>query len=139
MKRIILVFGAIVILLMLLFETSKRIWLSSDFQAEWILAVLALVFFGIGIWVSQYSKAKPKEAQAWTQDLAMIDKLGISKRELEVLEALADGLSNKEIGAQLFVSESTVKTHVSNLLVKLDAKRRTEALKRAQELQILPK
>ena len=139
MKRIILVFGAIVILLMLLFETSKRIWLSSDFQAEWILAVLALVFFGVGIWVSRYSKAKPKIAQAWTQDLAMIEKLGISKRELEVLEALADGLSNKEIGAQLFVSESTVKTHVSNLLVKLDAKRRTEALKRAQELQILPK
>ena len=139
MKRIILVFGAIVILLMLLFETSKRIWLSSDFQAEWILAVLALVFFGVGIWVSRYSKAKPKIAQAWTQDLAMIEKLGISKRELEVLEALADGLSNKEIGAQLFVSESTVKTHVSNLLVKLDAKRRTEALKRAQELHILPK
>ncbi|MDC7996569.1 response regulator transcription factor [Gilvibacter sediminis] len=139
MKRIILVFGAIVILLMLLFETSKRIWLSSDFQAEWILAVLALVFFGVGIWVSRYSKAKPKEAQPWTQDLVMIEKLGISKRELEVLEALADGLSNKEIGAQLFVSESTVKTHVSNLLVKLDAKRRTEALKRAQELQILPK
>ena len=139
MKRIILVFGAIVILLMLLFETSKRIWLSSDFQAEWILAVLALVFFGIGIWVYRYSKAKPKEAQTWTQDLVMIDKLGISKRELEVLEALADGLSNKEIGEQLFVSESTVKTHVSNLLVKLDAKRRTEALKRAQELQIVPK
>ena len=138
MKRIILVFGAIVILLMLLFQTSKLLWVSSDYKAEWILALLALVFLGIGIWVSRYSSPKPKE-EPWQQDLQKIEQLGISKRELEVLEALSDGLSNKEIGQRLFVSESTVKTHVSNLLVKLDAKCRTEALTRAQQLRILPK
>lgn len=138
MKRIILVFGAIVILLMVLFELSKRIWIRSDQSAEWILAVLAAVFFGVGIWISRYSKPKTA-ARHWEQNKAKIQELGISKREMEVLEALSEGLSNKEIGDRLFVSENTVKTHVSKLLIKLDAKRRTEALKRAQDYQILPK
>ena len=67
----------------------------------------------------------------------MIEKLGISKREYEVLEQIALGKSNKEIADTLFISESTVKTHVSNLLVKLDAKRRTQAVSKAKELSIL--
>ena len=136
MKRIILVFGAVVILLMVLFELGKRLWIRSDYNAEWILAVLAAVFFGVGIWVSRYSRAKEKTT-VWRRDMEKIEALGISKRELQVLEAMAEGLSNKEIGEHLFVSESTVKTHVSNLLVKLNAKRRTQAIQIAKEINIL--
>jgi len=71
-------------------------------------------------------------------DIDKIKELGISEREYEVLVEISKGLSNKEIGEKLFVSESTVKTHVSNLLVKLDAKRRTQALQRAKNLRIIP-
>lgn len=138
MKRIILVFGAVVVLLIVLFKLSKHLWVSSDPKAEWILALLAAIFLAIGIWVSRYSNPQ-KKAQARKRNLEKIESLGISKRELEVLEAMSQGMSNKEIGQKLFVSESTVKTHVSNLLLKLDAKRRTEAIKYAQDLQILPK
>ncbi|MEM1002854.1 MAG: response regulator transcription factor, partial [Bacteroidota bacterium] len=67
----------------------------------------------------------------------LIEELDISKREYEVLQAIAKGLSNKEIAAQLFLSESTIKTHVSNLLTKLDAKRRTQAIQIAKEQNIL--
>ncbi|MTI39337.1 response regulator transcription factor [Fulvivirga lutimaris] len=56
---------------------------------------------------------------------------------MEVLNVMAEGLSNVEIADKLFVSESTVKTHVSNLLSKLDAKRRTEAIKKAKEYGII--
>lgn len=66
-----------------------------------------------------------------------IKELGLSKREYEVLCKIADGHSNLEIAKQLFISESTVKTHVSNILVKLDAKRRTQAIQKAKELQII--
>ena len=66
-----------------------------------------------------------------------IDALEISKREYEVLQKIADGLSNKEIAEALFLSESTIKTHVSSLLVKLDAKRRTQAVQIAKSLQII--
>lgn len=72
-----------------------------------------------------------------TIDYQKIKQLGISDREYQVLSEISRGLSNKEIGEKLFISESTIKTHVSNLLVKLDAKRRTQAVKKAKELQIL--
>jgi ATP/maltotriose-dependent transcriptional regulator MalT len=68
----------------------------------------------------------------------VLDKLGISKREHEVLLLMAEGLSNQEIADKTFVSVNTVKTHVSNLLLKLDAKRRTQAVIRARELTLIP-
>lgn len=64
--------------------------------------------------------------------------LGLSKRELEVLHELAAGRSNKEIAAQLHVSPNTIKTHVARLFEKFGAKRRTEAIRRARELGIVP-
>ena len=66
-----------------------------------------------------------------------ISELEISKREYEVLKEIALGLSNKEIADKLFLSESTIKTYVSNLLVKLNAKRRTQAIQKAKILQII--
>lgn len=71
-------------------------------------------------------------------DSNKIAQLGLSKREYEVLQEISIGLSNREIADKLFVSESTIKTHVSNILVKLDAKRRTQAIQRAKEFQIIP-
>ncbi|NND70885.1 MAG: response regulator transcription factor [Rhodothermales bacterium] len=70
-------------------------------------------------------------------DSSRVEELGISQREYEVLVQIATGKSNKEIADTLFVSESTIKTHVSNLLSKLDARRRTQAVTRAKELRIL--
>ena len=64
--------------------------------------------------------------------------LGLSERELEVLHELAAGRSNKEIAARLRVSPNTVKTHVARLFEKLGARRRTEAIRRARELGIVP-
>lgn len=62
---------------------------------------------------------------------------GISDREYEVLVLVSEGLSNQEIADRLFIAETTVKSHVSSLLTKLDARRRTEAVNRAQEAGIL--
>ena len=64
--------------------------------------------------------------------------LGLSPRELTVLHELAAGRSNKEIAALLDVSPNTIKTHVSRVLEKLDANRRTEAIRKARELGIVP-
>ena len=69
---------------------------------------------------------------------AALATLGISPRELAVLQALAAGRSNKEIAAELHVSPNTVKTHVARLLAKLDARRRTDAIARARALGLLP-
>jgi len=71
-------------------------------------------------------------------DYEQIKKLGLTQREHDVLLKMAEGLSNQEIGAALFLSESTIKTHVSNILFKLDAKRRTQAVQMAKQLKIVP-
>lgn len=70
-------------------------------------------------------------------DQNKIEELGLSKREFEVLNGIASGLSNKEIGEKLFLSESTIKTYVSNLFVKLNAKRRTQVIQKAKEMRLI--
>ncbi len=70
-------------------------------------------------------------------DAQKIKELDLRERELEILHLIAKGFSNQEIGEQLFLSESTIKTHVSNILLKLDARRRTEAVRIARELQLI--
>lgn len=98
------------------------------------------MFTVIGIWAGlRLTRPKIVEVSGpFELDSATLQKLGISKREYEVLELLSQGLSNQEIAEKLFVSVSTVKTHVSNVLAKLDASRRTQAIRRAKELRLIP-
>jgi DNA-binding CsgD family transcriptional regulator len=71
------------------------------------------------------------------RDEARREQLGITARELEILELIAEGLSNREIAGRLFVSENTVKTHAGRLFDKLDARRRTQAVQRAKEARLI--
>ena len=102
-------------------------------QIEYIMVLIAIVFFGIGIFINN----KNKNTNPNKIDFQKIKDLGLSKREYEVLKEVASGLSNQEIADKLFVSESTIKTHVSNLLVKLNAKRRTQAIQISKDLNII--
>lgn len=136
MKKTILVFGLLILALLLLFQFSKYAIISGDLKVEIIVAVIAIVFFFIGVYINKKSLQK-SSTPIEEIDQQKIKKLDISNREYEVLQKIADGLSNKEIAESLFLSESTIKTHVSNLLVKLDAKRRTQAVKKAKSFQIL--
>jgi len=135
MKKTILVFSALIVALLALFQLSKFSVVSGDTNIEIIIAVIAVVFFIIGIVINKKSLNKDQETKSI--DHKKIEKLEISKREYEVLQQIALGLSNKEIANKLFVSESTIKTHVSSLLVKLDAKRRTQAIQIAKSINII--
>jgi ATP/maltotriose-dependent transcriptional regulator MalT len=74
---------------------------------------------------------------SFVRDASRVRELGITPRELEILEALAAGLSNKEIADRLFVSENTVKTHAARVFAKLSARRRTQAVQLAKEAGII--
>ncbi len=137
MKRTILVFGLLIFALLILFEISKRTYLSGDSSIEIIIAVIAIIFFFIGVYIKRTSLTG-KDLSSKTVDHKKLKELHISNREYEVLCEIAKGLSNQEIADKLFVSESTIKTHVSNLLVKLNAKRRTQAIQISKELNLLP-
>ncbi len=136
MKKTVFVFSALIIAILALFQLSKYAYISGDISIEIGIAVIALVFFVIGVYINKKSLRKGN-IEPQKIDSKKIEILGISKREYEVLIGISEGLSNREIADKLFVSESTIKTHVSNLLVKLDAKRRTQAIQRAKALQIL--
>jgi DNA-binding NarL/FixJ family response regulator len=61
----------------------------------------------------------------------------LTPREIEILPLLAQGLSNKEIAARLYIAPVTVKTHLQNIYKKLNTKNRIEALKKSREIGII--
>lgn len=115
---------------------------------EIYVGLIALLFTGLGIWLA-LKLTKPKvETQIIEREITtkntdfiineeVMNELGISKRELEVLQLMADGLSNQEIAERLFVSLNTIKTHTSKLFEKLEVKRRTQAVEKAKRLSLI--
>jgi DNA-binding CsgD family transcriptional regulator len=108
--------------------------------------LIAALFAGLGIWLGLKLTKKQevvvvKEVPV-TQPFALNEQrlkdLGITRRELEILELIAQGLSNREIADKLFVSENTVKTHSSRLFDKLSARRRTQAVQIGKEMGLIP-
>ncbi len=99
--------------------------------------LLAAAFLALGLLIGTRVLARRTPAATFDGNPQACAALGISPRELEVLAELAGGHSNKEIAARLHVSPNTVKTHVSRLLEKLGARRRTDALRRARELGLV--
>jgi NarL family two-component system response regulator LiaR len=116
---------------------------------EVYIGFIAVIFTGLGIWLAlKLSKPKIKtvvvEKQVYISrndfvlDQSLVARLELSKRELEILGLLAQGHSNQEIAAELFVSLSTVKTHIQNMYEKLEVKRRTQAVEKARRLSLIP-
>lgn len=100
------------------------------------IIVLATIFVSLGIWVGHRLTARKAIAPFERNDLAL-RSLGISNRELEVLEALATGQSNKEIARSLGISPNTIKTHISHLFEKLSVDRRVLAIEKAKSLHLI--
>jgi DNA-binding CsgD family transcriptional regulator len=99
------------------------------------LVAAAFLVLGIVLGVRVFAAPAPAPFDGNPQALAA---LGLSEREREVLHELAAGHSNKEIATRLHVSPNTIKTHVARVFEKLGAKRRTDAIRRARELGIVP-
>ena len=110
--------------------------LARDWAQEIYVGLIAAGFLALGLWLGRalfIREAAPFDGNPQAQAA-----LGISARELTVLQALSEGGSNKEIGRRLGISPETVKTHLARLYERLGARRRTEALARARELGLLP-
>ena len=121
-----------------------------DHSFEIYIGFIAVIFTALGIWLA-LKLSKPKietvvvEKEVYVNrnenfvlDRSIVSRLELSKRELEVLGLLAQGHSNQEIAAKLFVSLSTVKTHNQHLFEKLDVKRRIQAVEKAKRLNLIP-
>ena len=138
MKNIIIKFGILSVLLLLLIELGKYSLYTAEHYKEFLIAISAASLVAFGFILRNHWTTKDKVLKGnLIIDEEKLNMLQISKREYEVLLQIAEGYSNSEIADKLFVSENTVKTHVSNILSKLNVKRRTEAIKQAKEYGLL--
>lgn len=148
MKKDLLIYGSLCGLLIVVLRLVEYRFLVLDNKIELYGGAIALLFVVLGIWFgSKMVKRKEvvivKEVMINSNEPFVLneDKLkqtGISKREYEILEQIAKGLSNKEIADKLSVSENTVKTHSSRIFEKLDVSRRMQAIQKAKELGLIP-
>ena len=148
MKRHILIYGLVGGLLIFLLKLVEYRFLVIDHSIEIYGALIALLFAVLGIWLGlKLTRTKERviirevaaaAAGHFTVNEGRLRELGITPRELEILQLIARGLSNREIAEQLFVSENTVKTHSSRLFDKLSVRRRTQAVQLGKEFGLIP-
>ena len=140
MKKTILLYGIAMAALAGLLKYVEYRFLVKDLSTEFYAGIIAVFFTILGIWAGRkLTQVKVVVTNTnFVLNTEELQQLGITKREYEVLELIAQGHSTKEIADKLFVSPSTIKTHSSNLFMKLNAQRRTQAIQRAKELRLLP-
>lgn len=114
-----------------------QIWARTHASTVYV-ALIAAAFLGLGIWVGRSLFHSEPRTGEFTPNERAQSSLGITERERQVLQLLADGRSNKEIAARLGLSPNTVKTHVARLFEKLRVARRTQAIQLARELGLVP-
>jgi len=148
MKRHVLICGLVGGVLIAMLKWMEYRFLVLEHAVDVYAALIAVIFAALGVWlgsrihrkthlVSNASAAAVAGKPALSDEKRRED-LGITRRELEILGLVAQGMSNREIAEHLFVSENTVKTHCSRAFDKLGAKRRTQAVQLGKELGLLP-
>jgi two-component system, NarL family, response regulator LiaR len=148
--RSIILYGISLALLLFLLKWLELRFVIFDHALEIYMGLIAVIFTLLGIWLAiKFTRPKVhtvivekeifvKRTAPFIFNEAEAARLGLSKRELEVLELMARGHSNEEIAKELFLSLPTIKTHGTNIFVKLDVKRRTQAVEKARKLELIP-
>ena len=147
--RSVIIYSASLAALLFLLKWLEWRFLIVNYAVEMYAGLIAIVFTALGIWIAM-KLSEPKTIVASTKkkftvssndfvlDQNALCETGISKRELDVLVLIAQGLSNQEIAGHLFVSLNTIKTHSSKLFEKLEVQRRTQAVEKARRLCLIP-
>lgn len=154
MKKTVLLYGILGGLLVAVLKVVEYRFLVLEHSLEIYGGIVAAIFSALGIWLG-LKLTRPRETvvtrevpvevripvpanRPFVRNQARVEQLGLTPRELDILEAMAAGLSNREIAERLFVSENTVKTHAGRVFDKLAAKRRTQAVQLAKEAGLIP-
>lgn len=146
--RHILLYGCILAVLVFILKWLQWKFLIVDDAVDMYAGLIAVFFTVLGMWAA-HQVAKPKvvilekkvpviRPEVFSINEEELHQLDLSSREYEVLQLLAKGHSNAGIAAELFLSVSTIKTHVSSLFLKMDVKSRTQAMEKAKRLRIIP-
>jgi DNA-binding CsgD family transcriptional regulator len=147
MRRVIFygLLGGVLLALLKLLEYQHFV---RAYPTEIYGGLVAVIFSALGVYLGlQWARSREvvvvkevrvPEGGPFVLDAGKLKELGITPREHEILGLIAEGLSNREIGERLFVSENTVKTHSSRLFDKLGVSRRVQAVLKGRELGLIP-
>lgn len=148
MRKHVLLYGLLCGVLIAGLQLIEYRWLVVEYSVEIYGGLVAAIFASVGLWIGLRltrvtETVVVREVQVpaplnFERDQAKLASLGITPRELEILELIAEGLSNREIAERVNVSENTVKTHSSRVFDKLGARRRTQAVQLGKELRLIP-
>ena len=148
MARRLVVWGAAGGILIALLKLIEYKHFVHEYPSEVYGGLVALIFTAVGVYLG-LKWTRPKEVVLvrevpvpaggpFVLNQAKLREIGLTQREHEILGLIAQGLSNREIGEKLFVSENTVKTHSSRLFEKMQVNRRVQAVQRGKELGLIP-
>jgi len=145
-KKTVLIYGILGGVLIAILKLVEYRFLVLEHSLEIYGGIVAAIFSALGIWLGlklTRTREVIREVAVpatgpFERNQERVEQLGITPRELEILEAMAAGFSNREIAERLFVSENTVKTHAGRVFGKLSAQRRTQAVQRAKEAGLIP-
>ncbi|HVV55853.1 MAG TPA: LuxR C-terminal-related transcriptional regulator [Mucilaginibacter sp.] len=148
-KQIILYGLSLAVITLAIRRLEMRYTLAGD-QSDIYIGIIALIFTGLGIWLALKLRKPALKTVIVEKEILLtpspefvlneeqLRRLNMSRRELEVLQLMAEGLSNQEIADKLFVSLNTVKTHSAQIFEKMDVKRRTQAVDKGKKIGIIP-
>jgi NarL family two-component system response regulator LiaR len=144
-KSAVAIYGVAGGLLIAALKFAEYRFLVVEHSIEIYGGLIAAIFSAVGIWLGLtltrrevVIKEVPAPREPFVADEARVRQVGLTPRELEILQLMARGLSTREMAATLFVSENTVKTHAARVLDKLGANRRIKAVEAARGLGIIP-
>ena len=148
MRKHVLLYGLLGGVLIAGLKAIEYRWLVVEYSVEIYGGLVAALFAAVGIWLGLKLTRRTETVVVrevmvpapanFVRDERKLESLGITPRELEILELIAAGLSNREIAERVNVSENTVKTHSSRVFDKLGARRRTQAVQLGKELRLIP-
>ena len=142
MVRRVAVYGVVGGVLIALLKVIEYKHFVHEYPSELYGGLVALIFTALGIYFGlRWTRAKQVvvfRSGPFVLDAAKLKEVGLTAREHEILALIAQGLSNREIGEKLFVSENTVKTHSSRLFEKMQVNRRVQAVQKGKDLGLIP-
>ncbi|CAM4046369.1 regulatory protein, luxR family [Pedobacter westerhofensis] len=147
-NRSVFLYGISLAILLLFIKWLEWRLIVIDYTIELYVGAIAVIFTGLGIWLAKkltqprtntlvIEKQVLVKTEHFVLNEAEVTRLRLSKRELEVLQLMAEGLSNLQIADRLFLSLDTIKTHSSKIFEKLEVQRRTQAVEMARKLNII--
>jgi len=138
MARVVVVYALALGGLATLLSWLEYQYLVRAFSFEFYLALVAIGSIGLGAWLARRLTPRRAAGEPFERNDAAIRSLGLSPREMDILDRLAAGESNKQIARRLGISPNTVKTHVARVYEKLAVERRFEAVEKARLLALIP-